>query len=261
MLNLLSATVESASAGTPSHLSPSVTPRVSAFILDIVILDDNIARRDGLSNAITAAGCHVKTPDFVEEIYEMSSSWRFDIAVIDVDLSGEKGLALAARLRTICPDLGLVMLTSPDQLIERCQAYASGVDICLDQSVDVGKLLSVINSLARRLKQAQPREVTSGLVLDTALETLANTGQSLEVALTTGEMHIVQNLALAPEQRLANWQLIEIMHHQFDIRGKKNLEVAISRIRAKLRLQGLLLPIILTERGFGYRLCVSLTLI
>lgn len=247
-------------AGQSSRRVIPLLPCVSNFTLKILVLDDDVAHRDGLSEALRAAGHHVTVLDFVEETHEMSSDWRFDIAVIDVGFTGESGLILAARLRVICPELGLVMLTWRHQLRERCQAYISGVDVCLNKPVDPGELLRVIESLARRLNKAEREEVAAGLVLDIEFETLANASQSLLVALTNGEVHIFQNLALAPNQRLANWQLIEGMDHEFSNRGKENLEVAISRIRAKLRLHGFLLPVILTERGFGYRLCVSLQL-
>jgi DNA-binding response OmpR family regulator len=235
-------------------------PCISDFALEIVVLNDDIARRGVLSAALRAAGHHVTVLDLVEEIHEMSSDWRFDIAVIDAHLTGESGLSLAARLRVICPSLGLVMLTRRHQLLERIQAYLNGVDVCLGTPVDPGELLMVIESLARRLNQTERGESTAEFVLDVEFETLANSSESLLVALTNGEMHIFQNLALAPMQRLESWQLIEIMRNQFSDRGKKNLEVAISRIRAKLRFQGFLRPVILTERGFGYRLCVPLRL-
>ena len=82
-----------------------------------------------------------------------------------------------------------------------------------------------------------------------------------EAGLTEDEVNLLSALALAREQRLESWQLLERLGRELSEQGKKQLEVLCSRLRRKLKAQGLEQPVIRADRGRGYRLCLPLRLV
>ena len=67
-------------------------------------------------------------------------------------LPGEDGLSLAARLRAVHPELGIIMLTGRDQPQDMTAGYLTGADQYLNKPLDPQTLLAAIEALARRLK-------------------------------------------------------------------------------------------------------------
>jgi two-component system phosphate regulon response regulator OmpR len=65
----------------------------------------------------------------------------------------------------------------------------------------------------------------------------------------------------ASEQRLENWELIELLNKSDAQDPKAALELQIVRLRKKLQQAGAESPTIQSIRGWGYQLCVALTLV
>ena len=229
--------------------------------LNLLVVEDNIAYREVLSETLEAAGHRVLGLDCAEDVCELPVDWRFDVALLDLNLPGEDGLTLASRLRDTCPDMGIIMVTARGEVDQRCLGYESGADLYLTKPVDTTELLLTIQSLGRRLNKVGQEDRKKILALEVEAGQLISNDPAFAIELNRREIILLQKLALAPDHELETWQLIEGLDDDFGSRAKQNLEVTLSRLRSKLRKNGIDRPIVRAMRGIGYRLCVPLKII
>lgn len=228
--------------------------------LNILVVEDHDALRAVTVEVLRLQG-HVVVEAFcAEDLGELSPDRRFDVAVLDLNLPGEDGFSLAARLRKACPGIGIVMVTVRHSLGDKLTAYQQGADVYLTKPTDPAELCAVVEALQRRLAGDAPANAAgTGLRLDVGKARLLS--DSTSVNLRMPEARVLQALVLAPQGFLEHWQLLQILAKPVDEQGKAQLEVLVSRLRTKLHQLGAAAPAIRAERGRGYRLCVELQLI
>ena len=182
---------------------------------------------------------------------------------IQIGLPDEDGLAIARRLRTQQPMLGIVMLTARGSLDERVSGMREGADAYLVKPVDFGELMAVLKSLLRRLdigaKSAEnpamspekdPAERPPVWQLRPAqLQLLPPQGPPIK--LTGREAKLLGHMVRAYPHAVARQVLVDSSDAVLTPLDFRHLEVALSRLRKKIQDatgQGL----ILASRSEGY---------
>jgi len=176
--------------------------------------------------------------------------------VIDINLPGEDGISLAARIRAAQPDIGIIMVTARSQARDRLTGYDNGADIYLTKPTSADELCAAVRALTRRLRPEEP--TASAFSLDLAAMTLQ--GSAGSVGLSSHESAMLLAFVRAKDQQLETWQLIALTDKAVTEMSKKALEVQIVRLRKKLQQAGAEEPTIKSIRGQGYRLCLKLSL-
>jgi len=222
--------------------------------LNIILIEDHNALRMVTASTLNQEGHDVIALTCAEDLEDEAGARNADLFIIDINLPGENGLSLARRLRSVHPQAGIIMLTGRDQTKDMLDGYGSGADLYLVKPVDPQVLLSAINSLARRIKPAMATSVD--LTVDTL--SLVLRCQKQEVPLTALEVRLLTGLARAPGQRLAQFQLAELLGQDGDAYNKRVLEVRIARLRKKLIDAGASADCIKALRNEGYQLCTLL---
>ncbi|WP_295403446.1 response regulator transcription factor [uncultured Thiocystis sp.] len=231
-------------------------PDAATHDIGIVVIEDHDDLRELTVDLLASQGYWVRGFDSVEALSEACPPPVFEIALLDVGLPGESGLALAERLRAVQTDVGILMVTAHGQLDERIAGYDRGADLYLCKPVAPQELLAAVAALARRLHHPEPDE--TDLALD--LDRLLLVGASVEISLSLAEGAALQAFAIAPRRSLETWQLLEQLGKPLDVHGKAQLEVLLSRLRKKLIAAGAPAPAIKAQRQCGYRLCRPLRL-
>lgn len=225
--------------------------------LNIIVVEDNDDLREATVDALFQEGYKVQGLDCAESLSELSSWQSIDLMVVDLNLPGEDGLSLARRVRTLQPDIGIIMVTARGLTVDKQRGYASGADIYLAKPVSLEELSAAIQALSRRLK---PRAAQlAGFRLDPASHSLNSPNQATLV-LSSQESALLVALSRAPEGRLETWQLIEILGKEKAENPKMALEITIARLRAKLQKGGCSGISIKSIRNWGYQLLGPLQL-
>lgn len=221
--------------------------------LDVLLVEDNEALREETRVYLERQGYAVRACSDGVELDRCVARTPPDLVILDLNLPGEDGLAIARRLRARWPTMGIVMLTARAATAQRIEGYAGGADVYLTKPADMTELRAVIASLRRRLE----RQHVGGWRLD--LREWVVHGPHGSVSLTSLEAGILQKLALAPERELSADALLERIHERHNNEPSRNaLAIAVSRLRAKLK--DVQAPdCIRAVRGSGYRLTMPIT--
>jgi DNA-binding response OmpR family regulator len=224
--------------------------------LNIMVVEDHDALREVTIEALSQRGHNVRGVDSAEALPDEPGLFPIDLLVIDLNLPGEDGLSLAARIRAAQPDIGIIMVTARNQVRDRMVGYDSGADIYLTKPTSADELIAAVRALTRRIRPVD--QSASALTLN--LDATVLQGPQGRSSLSSHESAILAAFVRAKDHVLETWQLIALTEKDVTEANKKALEVQIVRLRKKLQQAGALEPSIKAIRGQGYRLCVKVGL-
>ena len=228
--------------------------------LNIVLVEDNKDLREAIVEVLSTLGYRVLGLSCAEELGDEGAQASIDLLIVDLNLPGEDGISLSRRLRRIQPNLCILMMTARDTVRDKVSGYEAGADIYLTKPASIEELSAAVQSLERRL-QAQEKPLKNQAVLSVQIAGLLAHGPGGSVELTTIEVALLSALARAPDQRLAYWQLLQIMTTELQRTSQANLAVRMTRLRKKLWETGFNGPTLQVIRHEGYQLRVPVQLI
>ena len=213
----------------------------------ILFIEDEPAIRASVTTALAGAGYLVHSRADGLRLREATSSFRPDLAILDITLPGPDGLSLAGRLRA-GDDLPVLFLTARDGLDDRLAGFAAGADDYLVKPFALTELLARVHALLRRAGRLHSATTQAGdLVLDEAAGVAWREGQPLELRPT--EFQLLAYLLARRGRAVSKAELLTQVWG-YGCYDPNLVEVRISSLRRKLETRG---PrIIHTARGHGY---------
>lgn len=222
----------------------------------VMVVDDDVLIRRGLSSALTKAGYHVLEAGTATEALHIIKSQSVDLALIDLMLPDRQGWDLVKSLRK-CSSLPIIIISAITDLARRVQLLQSGADDYLVKPFEPSELIARMEAIQRRLiplpADRQP-EVTFGPYRVNLRDQVCLRGKT-HVALTQSEFAILEMLITAPGRVYSRDQLLERLHEwgseSFSI--PRSIDVHISTLRAKIEPNPKRPRWIETVWGMGYR--------
>lgn len=224
--------------------------------LSILLVEDNDALREAITEVLTDAGHRVEAVDCAEAIVDGVDGGSIDVAIVDLQLPGESGLSLIRRLRAAQPNLGILAMTALSGINSRVAGYEHGADAYLVKPVDTRELVAATVQAGRRSLATKTTE--PGLLLELSALRLRGPGGSTSVS--AREAHLLAAFVRAAEQQLETWQVYQALGTLEGESEKNRATVAITRVRAKLLRVGAQEDCLRAIRQSGYRLCVPVRL-
>lgn len=226
-------------------------------MIRVAMVEDDADLLDEASFSLRHEGFDVAACASGRELDELLRRESVDVAVLDIGLPGEDGLAIARRLRRDHPQCGIVMLTARAEVADRIAGMEEGADAYLAKPADFRELALVVRAVARRVAPAESPGA-SGLILAVRDEALTLPGGA-RVELTRSETLVLSRLARAPGQQATRSQLAEALGARYADYDPRRLEAVISRLRKKLALAGLDGDALRAVRHAGYLFAVPLS--
>lgn len=216
-------------------------------ILSLAVVEDNPDVLDDLLFNLRRQGFDaIGFPDGVALDAALAQGHDWTVLVLDLGLPGEDGLSIARRLRQTHPALGIIALTARGRLQDRVQGLDEGVDFYLVKPVEISELAAAIRAVARRINQLS-FHVPVWRLEPNGCRLVRPDGEI--IILTMVEYKILQALAASNENPINRDDLIRAIGRSPDAYDPRALEVALSRLRAKLGYNSPLKAV----RNHGYR--------
>lgn len=213
----------------------------------IVVVEDNADLRAELVFQLRHAGHDAEEAGDAVALDACLVRAPVDLVLLDIGLPGEDGFSVARRLAAM-PGLGIVILSARGTLDDRVCGVELGADAYLVKPVHPRELRAVVERVHARLAPRQAATAT-GWVLDVGARQLRSPGGT-DIGLTGVEFRLLAALAATPDACASRPRLAEAMGQTWLAFDERRLEVAVSRLRRKLRAHGA--ELLHAERGVGY---------
>ncbi|MFN3302902.1 MAG: response regulator [Roseateles sp.] len=183
-----------------------------------------------------------------------------DVAVLDINMPGENGLSLARGLREAHPRLGVLMLTTAGEAIDRIVGLEVGADDYVAKPFELRELLARVRAVLRRLQvtaaapagAGEPERVPFGAcTLDLARRKLFGADGD-EIDITAAEFDLLALFARHPNRPLNRDQIMEQAHNRgWDV-FDRSIDLRVMRLRRKVERNPDKPEVIKTVRNVGY---------
>ncbi|MGE6331939.1 response regulator transcription factor [Stenotrophomonas sp. NPDC077659] len=221
----------------------------------VAVLEDEPALRDRIVvPGLIRYGFDAVGYGTVEAFLAGVASHPVDLLVLDVGLPDGDGFSVARQLRLQLPHVGIIMLTSRADVVDRIRGLSEGADAFFSKPIELDLLSAALHSLARRLSVP-----VRGVNRDNSEQwSLAEDGWSLlapngtAAALTASERSICGRLFAAAKVLVSREQLCDALADRSEDFDDHRLDSMIHRLRSKVRKRcGLDLPLT-SVHGRGY---------
>jgi two-component system phosphate regulon response regulator OmpR len=235
----------------------------------VIVVDDEPDLRSMIAEYLGKQGFAVRGAGGGRELDDHLAADFPDLLILDVNMPGEDGFAIARRMRARSA-VPILMLTAADDIVDRVVGLEIGADDYLTKPFDLRELLARVRALLRRVTrpavanptpeaaEAPAPQADSGskvrfgqLLLDLDAHRLVQS-DGTELALTTTEFNLLAAFARHPNRVLSREQLLDLAQGRGDDAFDRSIDIRIARIRRKVELDPERPQTIKTVRGAGY---------
>jgi DNA-binding response OmpR family regulator len=224
----------------------------------ILVVDDEPKLRRMLRDYLSLQGFAVREAESGAELDRRLAEAPADILILDVNMPGEDGFAVARRLREAGSRVGILMLTAAGSLENRLQGLGGGADDYLAKPIELRELLARIRSVLRRLEAEAALMVPphrrcrfGRCMLDLDTRQLLDEAGA-EVPLTPMEYDLLATFAAHPGKVLSRERLAMLAHGRALETGDRSVDIRITRLRARIEPDPANSVTLRTVRGAGY---------
>ena len=226
-------------------------------MINVMVVEDDPDLCGSVCRYLSLVGMNVQRAGSGTEMDQLLKDFTPDLMVLDVNLPGEDGFSIAARLRS-SSKVGIIMLTARGQLDDRVLGLTAGADAYLVKPVQFRELEAVIHSLTRRLHDAPAEEKRDGK--DENAQTWGFDAPSWSlitpaghrVPLTNAEYRVLQTLTLEPGASVARDDIAAALGKTVGGYDDRSIDAVMARLRRKVNAAtGENLPI-RAVRSVGY---------
>ena len=224
--------------------------------MKILIIEDEKKIADSLKKGLQQEKHVVDVAYDGEEGYDLASSEKYDVIILDLMLPKLDGLTICKKLReedqVFTP---ILMLTARGNVEDRVKGLNIGADDYLPKPFSFEELLARVEALGRR-----PKNITERLKVEVAdlkldRSTFEVRRGSSEISLSRKEFTLLEYLIRNKGKIITKDELISnVWNYDADILPN-TVEVYIGYLRKKIDEPfNKRKPLIHTVRGFGYRI-------
>lgn len=130
--------------------------RPSVDSLSILLVDDDPTFRKALSRALVRRGHRVRTAAGPADALNLSGAGIFDAALLDLKMPGMDGVELLRELRSVDPDLPIVLLTGHGSIPSAISAIQAGAFHYLLKPCEADEIETTLRQAARGRRDALP---------------------------------------------------------------------------------------------------------
>jgi DNA-binding response OmpR family regulator len=225
----------------------------------ILVVEDELLTRRTLQGLLERDGFEVTTAGTVADATAEVNRRVFDLILLDILLPDGDGLDACRRIRQR-HRMPIIILSTKRQLEDRVAGLDTGADDYITKPFEPVEVLARVRAQLRRSRElnsesAGQRIGAGRLVIDPAVQDALVDGQP--AGLTQKEFQLLHLLAVRAGKAVSRDFLIDQLWGDDQLNSDKSVAVYIRRIRQKIERDPDDPEILLTVRGFGYRVVAA----
>ncbi|MFB3107237.1 MAG: response regulator [Pseudomonadales bacterium] len=222
----------------------------------ILIVEDEPITREQLVSYFEEEGFRVSSTGSGSEVLPMVADNEVILVLLDIKLPGKDGLTLTREIRAQS-DIGIILVTSKQEQIDRILGLESGADDYVTKPFDPRELLSRAKNLIRRvhIQQNQRRKnhihSFDGWQLDLNKRELTSP-EGQQTTLSAGEYQLLLAFMEKAGEVMNRDQLMFRIRNREWFPDDRYIDVLVGQLRKKLGERAANAKIIATIHGTGY---------
>ena len=223
-----------------------------------LVVDDDAEIRTSLQAYLEGFGWRVAAAADGQAMRQALAAQRPDVIVLDLMLPGEDGLALLRWLGAHVDAPPVLMLTARGDTMSRVVGLELGADDYLAKPFEPRELVARLQALVRRAHKGghalpeDTRLLRFGRWRFDRMTRQLITPEDVGIALSSAEFRLLAAFVQRPGRVLSRDQLIELTRAPGVEVNDRSIDLAVSRLRAKLGDTAREPSLIRTVRGEGY---------
>jgi two-component system phosphate regulon response regulator OmpR len=221
----------------------------------IIVVADEATQRQLLADYLTGQNFRVSAVDGGAALHRLIEREAPALVLLDVGLPGEDGFALARWLREGGGRIGIIMVTSASDTVDRVVGLETGADDYVTKPFEPRELLARVRSVLRRAAGTPaegPRVRIGRRLLDLERRVLIDPADGAEERLAASEFDLLKIFAENPNRPLTRDWLLEVTAHREAEAFDRAVDLRITRLRRKVEIDPAHPEAIRTVRGVGY---------
>jgi len=222
----------------------------------ILVVEDEPITREQLVSYFEEEGFRVTSTGSGDEVLPLIVKSDVILVLLDIKLPGKDGLTLTREIRAES-DIGVILVTSKQEQIDRILGLESGADDYVTKPFDPRELLSRARNLIRRVhiqqKQRKKNHIRTfdGWTLDlNKRELTAPDGE--QSTLSAGEYQLLLAFMERAGEVMNRDALMNRIRNREWFPDDRYIDVLVDQLRKKLRERAANAKIIATIHGTGY---------
>lgn len=221
----------------------------------ILLVDDDQRYCRSFCEYFKKHGFKVIDAGSAEEAEKIIDTTHIDLAIIDWTLPGTDGVQLCSKLRTLHPEMPLVLLTGRADLDSQLEAYTYGADDYWTKPFPMSLAVAKVHAMLRKhvaLTLHADRIRMGDVEVDFRTRTVHRNGQ--QVDLSEKEYGILRTLALEEGAPVRRETLLARVWGYEEVPVTRTVDNYIVALRRKLENDPARPRYLVTVGGIGYRL-------
>jgi two-component system torCAD operon response regulator TorR len=222
----------------------------------ILVVEDEPITREQLVSYFEEEGFKVSSTGSGDDVLPMIQKNGVNLILLDIKLPGKDGLTLTREIRQHS-DLGVILVTSKQEQIDKILGLESGADDYVTKPFDPRELLSRARNLLRRVhaQQIQRRKNHirhfAGWQLDLNKRELTSPAGE-QTTLSAGEYQLLLAFMERAGEPMNRDQLMTRIRNREWFPDDRYIDVLVGQLRKKLGERAANAKIIATIHGTGY---------
>lgn len=239
----------------------------------VLVVDDEPELRSLLAEYFGRHGLRVREAGDAAAARASIAAQVPDLAILDINMPGENGLSLARWLRDAHPQVGVVMLTTVGESVDRVIGLELGADEYIPKPFELRELLARVRAVLRRVRAAAAPAPSAGSAVGAASRAVETSqrgrvpfgacrldlderrllgGDGREIEISAAEFDLLALFARNPNRPLNRDQIMEQAHNRgWDV-FDRSIDLRVMRLRRKIERNPDKPEIIRTVRNVGY---------
>ena len=228
--------------------------------LRILIVEDEVAIREGLIDVFVYHGYEVDSSADGAEGLAKAITGKFDLILLDVMLPSLNGFEICNQIRQQDREQAIIMLTAKSGDEDIIEGLSLGADDYVAKPFSVAQLVLRVQSVLRRshkvANQNQQIQLAEDIVID--CQNLSGNKGDESLSFTRREIDILQYLQANSERPVSRDELLnKVWGYAKDIELEtRTVDIHIAKLRRKIEPDPSQPSYLTTVRGAGYRLLV-----
>jgi DNA-binding response OmpR family regulator len=118
--------------------------------MKILVIEDNKELSEQIIKSIQSEGFLCVNSHDYNHAEEKVSMYKYDIALVDINLPGGSGLDIIRKIKTFYPETGIIVISARNSLENKIEGLDLGADDYLTKPFAMVELIARLKSLIRR---------------------------------------------------------------------------------------------------------------